>query len=384
LSACAFFGGGDEELDPTAPAKLQDFTPRLTVHRLWHHDLGRGPGQIHPPLLPAIDQGTVYAADRTGTVTAIDLQTGTRIWQKRLKNTPLTGATGAAHGKVLLGTGQGQVLALDQATGTQLWQTSVSSEVLAPPATDGHTVIVTSLDGRIHGLNAADGSPRWQADTQLPLLTLRGTAPPLIIPDLPTASGRPLPAAIIGQDSGKLAAYALRDGTQLWEARVGTPQGRTDLERMVDIDGRPLYHKGTLYALAFQAGLMALQPATGRALWFQSASASTAPAAHAGSLVITESSGQIRAFNAFEGTELWATAAYANRQLNAPAVANLYVAVADYRGYLHLLDRRSGTTIGRHKIGRQGIRTPTLLHNGVLLLLDNGGTLSAYKVEELE
>lgn len=383
LSACSFFGG-DKEVDLDAPVELQKFDARLAVKKVWSHNLGKGAGQIDPISIPAIDGDKLFSADHTGKVTAIDLNSGKRLWQRTLKKTYISGATGASDGLVLVGTGQGKIIALSQDDGTTLWTSQVSSEVLAPPTTNGDTVVVLSLDGKVHGLDAQDGSERWLVDTNMPLLTVRGNSAPIVVRDLQMSNGARIDVAFIGHDNGKLAAYSMTDGVLLWEARVGVPEGRTDLERMVDVDGRPLYFNGTLYAVSFQGGLMAIQPATGRAAWFQEASSNHGAGGYGGTLAITEADGKVRAFNASAGTELWASDEYANRNLNAPAVTSEFVVFADYQGYLHFLSRRSGETIGRKKVGGDGVRAPTIIHNGQIIVLNNSGGISAYTVSELK
>lgn len=382
LSACSIFGG-KEEVDLDAPVELQKFESKLDVKKIWSQNLGKGAGKINPISIPAIDGNRLYSADHTGKVTAIDLDTGKRLWQKNLKKTYITGATGASDGLVLVGTGQGEIIALSQSSGEILWRSAVSSEVLAPPTTNGDSVAVLSLDGKVHGLDATDGSPRWLVDTNMPLLTVRGNSAPLVVRDLQMSNGARIDVVFVGHDNGKLAAYSMDEGVLLWEARVGVPEGRTDLERMVDVDGRPLYFNGTLYAVSFQGGLMAIQPATGRAAWFQEASSNNGAGGYGGTLAITEENGNVRAFNASEGTELWSSDEYANRSLNAPAVTSGYVVFSDYQGYLHFLSRRSGETIGRKKVGGDGVRAPTIIHDGKIIILNNSGGISAFTANEL-
>ena len=63
-----------------------------------------------------------------------------------------------------------------------------------------------------------------------------------------------------GFDSGKLIAFNPENGSLIWEARMALPKGRTDLERMVDIDGSPLLQGDVIYAVTYQ-GRSAHSPA---------------------------------------------------------------------------------------------------------------------------
>jgi len=381
LASCSIFGSDD--LNLTEPVELQDYDTQTEIDRLWRQGIGHGSGEIHPIVHPAIDGDQLFVGDRSGRITAIDLTTGGRIWRQDLDDVEVTGATGAAGGLVLVGTNEGEVIALSQADGSELWRTRVSSEVLAPPATNGNVVIVVSIDGRVRGLDANDGSELWLASSTLPLLSVRGNAPPLIVSSMP-GNFAGMSVAFIGHDSGIVSAYSVNDGIRIWDARVAVPEGQTDLERMVDIDGIPLYHSGSLYAVSYQGGLMAINPANGQPSWYQDASSTVGPSAFAGSLIITEANGTVKAFNASQGTELWSTDEYAYRGLNQSVTTNDYVAFADYEGYLHFLSRRTGETIGRTKAGSSGVRSPTLLYNDQFIVLDNSGNISAYSVTELD
>src|SRR4029434_772296 len=87
-------------------------------------------------------------------------------------------------------------------------------------------VVIRTVDGHVEGMAAADGAQRWAVDEQVPRLTLRGTAPPVLAGD----------RIIAGFDSGKVLAIDPRNGDVLWDAVVNAPHGRTELERLAPID----------------------------------------------------------------------------------------------------------------------------------------------------
>lgn len=377
VSACSIFGG-DDEIDLEAPAELQDFDVSFKIDRVWSHKLGKGVGVRNPISQPVIDGDTLYSVSPDGKVSVIDLRTGELVWGKQLKGLKVTGATGASNGLILIGTKEGEVLALSQEDGEILWTSQLSSEVLAAPVTNGEIVVAVSIDGQIFGLNAVDGSETWLVDTSVPLLTLRGNSSPIIVPQLRMSNGATIDVVFAGHDNGKISAYTATDGIQVWEARVGVPEGGTDLERMVDIDGAPTYLNGSIYVASYQGGVISVQPDTGRTNWYQEVSTVNNPAGYGGTLVVTEANGTVRAFNSLEGTELWSSDEYANRQLNTAIVTTEYVAFADFEGYLHLLSRRGGETVARRKIGGEGVRAATMIYNNQILVLDNAGKLSSY------
>lgn len=369
VAGCSAFGG-DDEVDLSAPVELEDFEATLDVSRAWRVDIGPGIEEIFPLSIPVLDQGILFAADPSGDILAIDADTGRTLW-KIDTDTVITGALGVNASSVFVGTQSGEVQAFDRTSGDLLWRSQLSSEVLAPPGADDSAVIAVTIDGKVTCLDALDGSPLWSVDVNLPLLTVRGNAKPTIEDGV----------VYLGLDNGKVAAHRVEDGISLWELRVGLPEGKNDLERMVDIDSSPIYHNGNIYVSGYQSGVMAINPEAGRGIWFQEGSSTNSVGAYAGTVVAAQDNGVVKGFNASDGTELWDTEKFKNRGLNAPAVNNDFAAFADSMGYLHLISRRNGEILGRQKIG-DGARSPTLLSNNRIYVLSDSGKLSAYDVSE--
>ena len=369
LSACSLFGNG--EIDLSAPAKLLDYEATHNLDRNWSQNVGAGSGEILPISIPVVLSDTIYIGDRKGTVRALEKETGRERW-KTDTNQVITGAVGVGGDLVLVGTEQGVVHALNRETGELLWNVGLSSQILAAPVSNGEVVVAVTQDGKIFGLDGEKGDQIWLVDINLPILTVHGSAKPKVVDDI----------VYVGLDSGKVAAYRMEDGVNLWEVRVGIPEGQNDLERMVDIDGELLFHSGNIYAAAYQSGLMAINPEAGRGLWFQEGSSKNSLGAWGGTLVATFEDGVVKAFNSSEGTLLWETDEFKNREPNSPALTSDYIAFADYDGYLHLLARRTGEVIGREKVSGAGVRSPTIIDGDDVFILSNSGTLTSYKILE--
>jgi outer membrane protein assembly factor BamB len=123
------------------------------------------------------------------------------------------------------------------------WRSRVTSEVLAPPANNGDVVVVQTQDDRLIGLDAATGDRRWIYENTPAVLTLRGTGAPI-------ATNR---LAVAGLSTGKVVAVDINNGVPVWESRVAIPQGRSELDRVVDIDGGLLLSGETLYVAPTRA-----------------------------------------------------------------------------------------------------------------------------------
>lgn len=367
---CSAFSN-DEEIDP--PVELRDFSAQLRLEKLWDRDIGSGLSVVDMVLNPVLDGDLIYAADPSGQVTALNKNNGRPQWQRDL-DTHITGSVAITSDLVLVGSQEGDLYALDRGDGQVLWTTRLSSEILAPADGNQQVVVVATQDGTIHALNADDGSIRWSQDIQKPLLTLRGNGQPRVTSD----------TVYIGLDNGKVSAHRLSDGGLVWETRVAIPEGTTELERMVDVDTRPLIFGNLIFAVSYQGGLMAIDLASGRSNWFQEGSSRKDLAYFGGLIVSTMLDGRVVAYSVTTGAQIWETEAFLNRGVTAPVATNRFVAVAESEdGFVHLLDRRTGETIGRVRVDSSGISAAPLSDGNNIYLLDRNGTISAYSVQAI-
>ncbi|NIR61597.1 MAG: outer membrane protein assembly factor BamB, partial [Gammaproteobacteria bacterium] len=317
LGAC----GGETT---TPPAALVPIDTELEPERLWERDVGAGSGERYLALRPAAAGEVVYAASRDGTVVAMEAATGERIWSTDTE-LPVTGGVGLAPGKVLLGTGDARVVALDAGSGERLWTSPVSSEVLAPPAGGRDLVAARTVDGKIFALSAGSGERRWRYDGGVPVLTLRGTGAPVIVDG----------TVVAGFDNGKLVALDAADGRQLWETAVAVPGGRSELERMVDVDGTPSVVESNVYAAAFQGRVVAVALESGQILWAREISVHDDVGVAGDVLYVTDDGDNVWALDRRTGASLWKQDKLPRRRVTAPVSFGEYVVVGDLDGYVH-------------------------------------------------
>jgi outer membrane protein assembly factor BamB len=271
-----------------------------------------------------------------------------------------------------LGTIEGQVYTINAQDGSVLWSSSVSSEVLSTPSVNSDIVVAQSIDNRIYAFDAESGEELWQHDAGAPILSVRGNSSSMILNNM----------VIAAFDNGKLTAFNSENGSLIWETRLAVPKGRTELERMIDIDGEPILVGDIIYSVSYQGRLGALTRGTGRNLWFQDSSSHHSPAYSDGKLFVTEAKNDsVKAYKAGNGQLLWNNDQLAYRELNGPATFDNTVAVADAEGYLHLLDTETGVFVGRTKVDGSGVSAPLLVVGETLLVQSNNGSVSAFKIQ---
>jgi len=367
LSSCSLFG----KKDGTEPMELVDFEPTVSVKRVWQRSIGSGQGKGYTRITPVIDGDTLYAADHKGELYALNRHNGKVLWRKKLK-TKLAGGVGLGDQQLLLGTDEGEVLALSLADGSEQWRVQLSGEVMSIPAGDSSVVAVQTLDGRLTVLKADSGKVLWFYDNPPPKLTLRGRPTPVITPD----------GIYAGFASGRLMAFNPSNGLILWEQRVALPKGRSDLEKMVDIQASPLLRDGTLYLSGYQGRLMAISRSSGRPLWAVDSSSYQDIGLQGEALYIARADSGVVSYKTSSGAELWRNELMLRRQVTGPAIIGNYAAVADEKGYIHFLNKSDGQFAARVRIDSSGVRVPLWSDGKLLYVLANDGTLAAYAVAQ--
>ena len=380
LSGCStvkgWFAGKDAEAKKLQePVELVKFDATVKVDKLWTVNLGKGEDRIGVRQGPAVADGRVYAAAITGGVHAIDLQTGKKVWtyepakEKKKPKLRLSGGPGVGEGLVVIGTLDGQVIALDAADGTEKWRAKVPGEVISAPAVGQGMVFVRSNDGRITSFDATNGTQRWFNPRELPMLTVRGNAPVVQGPGV----------VFVGNDDGTLAALGAADGRTLWDQVVGSPEGRTELDRMSDVDGAPVLEGNTLYASSFKNQTIAIEGPTGRPLWTRDHGGAGGVTLSSSYVIVTDNQGGVFGLDKQSGAASWSQTGLARRQLTGPALQGDYVVVGDLDGYVHWLQQSDGAMAARAKTGGT-VKAQPIVADGVLLVQNIEGKLTAFRL----
>ena len=352
------------------PAELQSLESQVSLKRRWSRDVGVGQDEYRLNLRPVVADGRVYVADSKGRVTAIDAISGEEQWSVKTR-VALSAGPGVGDGLVLLGTSNAEIIALNASDGTEQWRTFVKSEVLSVPRIDLEKVIVQAADGSVTALNADDGESLWTYDRSVPVLTLRGTSSPAVQHGV----------VVAGFSNGKLIALNAEQGHVVWEASIAIPQGRSELERIVDIDADPVIVGGAVFVSTFQGRIAAVELATGNLGWKRDISSHAGIGVDYSQIYVTDEDSHVWALARNTGAAEWKLDQLANRQLTAPVPFLEYVAVADFEGYVHLISRYDGQVAGRIEVDGKGVSAAPVVADDVLYVYGNSGKLAAYIIE---
>lgn len=366
-----WFGGkkDDDSKAATEPAELVKFEATASPKRLWRASAGKGEGRTGVAQAPYIADGRVYVASIKGGLRALDLQGGGSLWHH---DTDLRlSSPGAGDGLVVVGSIDGDVVALDAATGELRWTARVPSEVITRPAVGQGLVVVRSNDGRVTAFDAASGERRWYWLRDLPALTVRGNAPVTLAPGF----------AFVGTDEGGLAALSLADGSLRWEQPVGLADGRSELERMADVDGAPVVDGTVVIASSYKNSTVAFEGPTGRPLWAAEAGGAGGVGAAGDRVVVSDAAGTVWGIDKYVGTYYWQQPALARRGLGPAAVHGDFAVVGDADGYLHWMRLSDGEFAARERAGRARFIGRPAVADGILVVQNVEGDISAWRID---
>jgi outer membrane protein assembly factor BamB len=372
LAACALLvlAACSKDKDVDQPTKLTDFNATLKAQKVWTASVAdKGAKPLRLGLGLSIDGNRVYAAGRKGEVAAFDLESGRALWRTKTK-LALSGGPGSGAGLVVVGSTFGDLIALNPTTGAVIWKVRLNGEVLSAPAITEKLIAIRTVDGKLHGLAPKDGQELWSTEQQVPRLSLRGTASPVLTGDL----------VLSGFDNGKVEAVNVSDGSVAWETTISPAHGKTELERMDDVDATVRVSGSDVYAVGFQGRISMLALDTGQTWWSHDASSYRALGLDDNSIYVSTSDGEVIALRRRTGTEIWRQKALLHRRLSAAVEADSAIVTADYRGYVHWLDKATGALAARASTGKVRISNSPVVSGNLVLVVNDIGKITAFRV----
>ena len=366
LASCSLFQDKEKELEPK---ELVKFDQTIKVKRIWSAKLGDDSDFLRVALRPAGDGSRIYAASQDGNVTAFDPETGKRLWRTELE-TELTAGPGVGEGRLALATKDGIGIVLDAATGDEQWRADIAAESLATPLIKDGVVVFQTIDNRLDARSLFDGRERWSIIQSTPALTVRGSSSPVSVGT----------TVIAGFDSGRIVAANIDTGAVVWEALLSPPKGRSDLDRLSDIDGELAVVGQDIYATGYQARLAALASESGQMLWSREVSSYVGVSADWNSVYSTRDDGEVIALARASGNEIWRNDSLLRREPTLPVPFNLTVVVGDFDGFLHFFSSIDGVPLARLRFGNKAITTNPLVIADRLYVQSDNGQIGAFVV----
>lgn len=354
------------------PASVPEASGEVEVREIWSRRVAEGMDGKYLFLSPGVHEERVYAATESGYLTAYNARNGRRDWWEKLDERLLAGV-GVDEDHLYVVTRNGELIALSH-KGEEQWRASLPNESLVPPQSNGRYVVVQTIDGEVLAFSQSGGDQRWQYDSNMPVLSFRGNATPWM-------DGS---RVITGFDNGRVVSLDVRTGSVQWEHRLAEPTGRTELERLVDVDASPHVIDDTVYISAYQGSVSALDMRTGEERWSRELSSLKAPAVMDDQVVAAGADGTLVGFERSSRSELWRHRELAWRQPTAPVGLEDYAVVGDLEGYLYAVSAEDGTIDGRVQVDEDGLRADPIRYRDRVIVFGNGGWLASYYVRDAD
>ena len=375
LAAC---GGSDDNSEPAAA--LTEFDPGKKLVERWAL---RTHGAIEQQFLfiePLLLKDKIISAGRDGVVTVIDIHNGHQIMEVEL-NTTLSGGVGGDANLWLLATKNGELIAMEASTGKVKWQVNVPSEVLSRPVVAASSILVRTVDSQVVSLNRKTGKIRWSYQQAKPALTLRGSGSLVVARDRIYA----------GMANGRMVALSLNRGEVIWDIAVSTPQGHSEIQRLVDIDGHAELFGYVLYAAGYQGRIAAINVQKGQFLWARDFSTYTGITVDAKAVYSSDERSHVWAMDRFSGATMWKQEKLQARNLTRPVLFGDYLIVGDADGYLHVMSKFDGHFVARVSVGgddddllgENGILVPPVVTKDAIIVSTRNGLLYSYTLDDL-
>ena len=350
------------------PAELIEIENALRIGIDWKTSTGAGIETASYNMRPLLLQNQIFSVDTEGLVKSIDAKSGKVSWSVETQVAAITGLAGSSE-VIVASSRDGDLNAFDLVDDNLKlrWSVRLKGEIRAQPQIDGQQLFVRTVDGKLSALSLIDGSIQWTVTRRVPALSLTGNSRPVVTGDL----------VIAGFDDGKLSAFNRPDGQTVWETIVSNPSGRTEIERLVDIDGQFILKDGIIYVSSYQGRLAAIQATDGNVLWSRKFSSYQSIVADDEALYLSGEKSHIWSIDRRTGSAFWKQEALHARKITAPQLAGDKLVVADLEGYVHWLDKSDGALRGRVQPTDSRHIAQPLVWNERIMVIDSEGTLSS-------
>lgn len=364
---------------PIVEPEMAPMESQYTAYKNWQVKLEQLPNLDTEGLFFDTDENHLYIATETGHLAALLKQNQSRwvdqvVWQSKFDAPIVSGPT--LHNDTLyFGTSKGQLVAVSVKDGAYLWQAQLSSEVISRPVIADNKIFTRTVDGKVYAIQISTGKVLWAAEHQMPSLSLRGA------PEIVYHQGY----VFVGWESGMIQALSAKSGALQWETRIAVPSGRTDLERIVDVQSRLTYHDNRLFVMGYNGKLASINPYNGQFYFVKDISGYRDFVVDEQRIYVVDAEDTLYAFDINNGVQIWKQALFAKRLIGDLAESKEHILAVDAWGYLHWMNKLQGVEVARFKhsneYGDGNKISRVFSHDNALYLLDEEGVITSYSIK---
>lgn len=372
------------------------------LSRLWQKDIGKGSfrkGRV--VASPVVAGGRIYSIDASNRVIALDAETGSRIWDYKIKVTskgktrkggtslvdrvkdPLTlgekggkdkesvgGGIAIADGRAYVTSGFGVILALDAVSGNEIWKTRTRTPIHSAPTVKDGRLFAVSDDNELFALDTDSGDVIWTYQAIIETARMLTSPSPAVIDDV----------VISPFSSGEVVALKAQNGGVLWQEALSPSANLTPLASLNDIASGPVIADGYVFASSQSGAFSAFDLRTGQQVWNQPAGSLGFPLV-AGDFVYTVTTeGQVVCMSKADGTVIWLTQLKVFKKEKkrkkriswaGPVMAGERLLMMSSRGEAVEVNPYSGEIIRTFKLSGDTYVAPIVANNTVYYVTDS-------------
>jgi len=370
INGCTFFQDKDEEI---LPAELVKYDEKIKIQQIWKTKIGKGSEFLHLSLTPSGNSDRIFAASYDGKVTAKKPANGQKLWDVNLK-TELTSGPVFGEARVVVIGKNGELICLRSNDGSEVWRVNINSESIASPLIKDNAVMVATIDGQLRSYSIFDGAERWMVDQDMPALTLRGSSAPISVGN----------NVVAGFDNGRLLSIDIATGVVDWETMLSPPTGKSDLERLTDIDGAIKSLGQDIYAAGYQSQIASIAAESGQILWAKELSSNAGIALDDEYIYAVTDTGNVIGMMLKDGSEIWRKNILLRREVSAPIKYKSTIVVGDLEGYLHFFDHKTGELLSRKRVGKGAISGSPIVIDNYLIVQNESSEMAVFTILEKE
>lgn len=355
LSAC-----GSSKPKP-APLESLGSSASVRLSPVWSARVGAA----QPTFSIARTQDSLSFATADGDIVSLDIASGRERWRAQVKGA-LSAAVGSDGRYAAVVSDANELMVFDQ--GKLLWSERQPGRVLTSPVVAGERVFLQAVDRSVRAYDVLDGRWLWSYQRQ--------GSEPLALAS--RAVIQPFRDTLLVGQGNRLVGLDPTKGTPRFDVNVGTPRGSNEVERLADLVGPMARVDDEACVRVFQFSVACLELNRGSVRWSRPQAGTQAVAADLNTVVGADGTDRLAAWKAENGEQLWRVDRFTNRGLSAPVIWGERIAVADADGYLHLLAKADGRTVGRHELDSP-LAAPPVVAGDLLLLATRKGSLLALR-----
>lgn len=370
LASCQTLGLVQE--DPNGPVKL-DLNYESFMSESWNKkaetsliNLDFFSENIESELFFDLNGTTVFVI-KDQQLDLIDYETGEVNRSFNLETDRIISGISVGYNTFLYADADGVIYAHDSNSGDLKWTIALEDVVLSEMLVTSTEVFVQTSSDVLYGLDLQNGEIQWSKKAQAPLLSIRGTATPVIFEGLIFTSF----------SNGRLAAVRAIDGIQLWEKPISRLKGSTELEKLMDADSVAIPINEDVFAANYNGSLTRFNIRGGDKVFSVDHSTLKPIILHRNTIVSINTDEEILGFNATNGTEIWRSQKFKNRDITDLVLYDDKVYFGDLEGYIHEIDPETGMISGLTETNLKSIRQ-IVIYSDKLVAQDVEGSVSAF------